>query len=113
MKSVLQQFPALWILVLTGPVIWSCAFGVWIAVTLLQCSTVWQHWLPATGATAIGLTILSMALAWRARRGPGDRNTRGHVERFLIGLAVGAGALFVQVILLSIFPMALLKGCPP
>ena len=113
MSSVLQRFPALWILVLTGPVVWSCAFAVWLGVSLFQCSTVWQEWLPATGAIALGLTLLSLVLTRRASRAPEDRSEQRHVTRFLIGLAVGAAALFAQLILLSIVPMALLKGCPP
>ena len=98
--------PALWSILLAGPLIWFLSFGANFALAPWACTL---HWKPALYVVSVIALILTTLCAWRAnseRLHPGAESTQA--------LALGAAALnaiFFLVILAQTIAETPLGAC--
>ena len=102
----------LWSGVLLGPAAWSICLVSLFWLTHPVCQGGERSWLWSVAGTclaiAVGASIVSVLALARAGFPP----ERTGIAPFMMRLAIGMGAIFSLVILLSMVPIAMLTPCP-
>lgn len=101
-----------WVALLLGPVAWSASLGAMFWLTDPACQSGSRVSLVSTGILCLVLSIVAGILAWGGARRYAHEGEGSQAERFLLGMAKGASALFALVIALSLVPVAMLSPCP-
>jgi hypothetical protein len=107
-----RQMLLLWSGVLIGPIAWAFSLTSMFWFTHPVCQGADRTVLWVTGGTcaAVSAGACVGAAVWLARARVWRE--RAEIAPFMLGLGIGAGALFALVILLSMVPIAMLTPCP-
>jgi hypothetical protein len=108
MKMRPRSLTLLWTTVLAGPIAWALSLSIMFWTTRSVCHGVSRNALLTVGIVCVVLSILA---GLRAARGFNQPLGRFEFSHFMLGLAVGASALFALVIILSLVPIFLLSPC--
>jgi hypothetical protein len=108
MKMRPRSLTLLWTTVLAGPIAWSLSLAIMFWTTRSVCHGGSRNSLLTVGIICALLSIAGGILAARGFKQPLARFEFSH---FMLGLAVGASAVFALVIVLSLVPIFLLSPC--
>ena len=114
MNRALKRPPLLtllWVAVLLPPAAWAGMLGIQFSLVDERCVSGMRGPMPIVAILAIVLALLPGVLAWPRWRRIEVTSAAAERTRFMLGLALGASAIFTLVTMLSAVPVWFLDPC--
>lgn len=101
----------LWMVLLAAPGAWIAMLGLQYSLTNDVCMGRSRVPMAIVAVASILLAAAAVLLAWRWRRSVPPDDPARERARLMLGIAVGGGAVFVLLNLLSAVPILVLDPC--